>query len=249
MKNLITSTNLKNAHLMDFFEVMNIVATFLEKEEVEKLKLKAVATAFTDSLAVLEQALTQARKTGITKHLLEVDKERDAIFTGFKMVVKGMEYFPDETIADSATALVDVVKKYGKKVQRLPQREETAVLKNLIDDLQSATYKEQVAKVGVNTWVEKLAEVNTEFEKLYTERTEKEATFVVGLAKEERENMQNAFERLCRTIEAYGIIEGEEPYKPLADKINTEVRNVQQAIKAQRKGKDKIEENDKTIEE
>ncbi len=75
---------------------------------------------------------------------------------------------------------------------------------------------------------------NSHFETLYTERTEKEAQFVVGLAQKERANTQNAFTKLCRTMEAYALIEGEEAYQPLADKINTEVGNVKQAIKARK---------------
>ncbi len=237
MEQLIKSTNLKNAHLMDFFEVMSIVATFLEKENLETLKLTTVVAEFTKSLELLEKALTQARKTGITESLLEADNLRDNIFTGFTNVLRGMTYFSDVIISEAAVAITDVVKKYGKGVKRLPQREETAVLTNLIEDLKNDEYKEQVAVAGLTIWVEKLEQANVEFENLYTQRTEKEAQFVVGLAQMERENMQNAFVKLCRTIEAYAIIEGEEKYKPLGDKINAEVSNVQQAIKARKKNK------------
>ncbi len=232
MKQLINSTNLKKAHLMDFFEVMNIVASFLKKEDIEALKLKSVTEEFTNGLDDLEKALTQARKTGITERLLEADHLRDNIFTGFNLVLKGMIYFPEEAIAQAAVTITNVLQKYGKGIKELPQREETAVLINQVQDLKSDDYKKQVEIIGLTTWVEKLEKANNTFEKLYTERTEKEAEFVVGLSRTERDNMQQIFEKLCHTIDAYAFLEGDAPYKSLAEKINTEVDNVQQAIKA-----------------
>ncbi len=231
MEQLIESTNLQRAHLMDFFEVMNIVESFLQKEDLEALKLTQVAGEFTQTLAVLEEALTQARKTGITESLLEADSLRDNTFTGFNTVLKGMTYFPDDTISQSAIAITDVVEKYGKQIQRLPQREETAVLINLIEDLKSEQYTPKVIATGLTAWVEQLEQTNNEFENLYTQRTEKEAQFIVGLTKTERENMQKMFVKLCQTINAYAFLEGATNYQPLADKINTEIGNVQQMIK------------------
>ncbi len=231
MKQLIESTNLKRAHLMDFFEVMNIVSSFLEKENLETLQLTKVAEEFNQTLKVLEDALTQARKTGITESLLKVDNLRDNTFTGFATVLKGMTYFPDDTISQSAIAITDVVEKYGKKIQRLPQREETAVLINLIEDLKSEEYTAKVTATGLTAWIEKLEQLNNEFENLYTQRTEKEAQFVVGLTKTERENMQSVFVKLCQTINSYAFLEGATKYQSLADKINTEISNVQQMIK------------------
>ncbi len=235
MKKLIKSTNLTKAHLMDFSEVMHLVASFLKKEDLTTLKLVIISEEFHQALDELGKSLTQARKTGITESLLEMDRLRDTIFTGFKTVVKGMTYFPEKTISDAANNIKLVVEKYGKKVQKLPQREETAVLTNLIEDLTTDEYKKDVQTAGLTTWVEKLEQANNQFEELYTQRTEKEAQFVVGLAQKERENMQEMFVKLCRTIEAYALIEGEEAYRPLANKINTEISNVQEAIKRREK--------------
>ncbi len=171
---LIKSTNLKNAHLMDFSEVMSLVASFLEKEDLDALKLTNVSKEFNDALHALEGALTQARKTGITDSLLEADKLRDDVFTGLNLTLRGMTHFPDHAIADTAAAITIVVEKYGKGIKKLPQREETAVLTNLIQDLKSDDHKTQVETVSLTAWVEELEKANNTFEQLYTERTEKE---------------------------------------------------------------------------
>ena len=81
-------------------------------------------------------------------------------------------------------------------------------------------------------WLDKLEQANNEFDNLYVNRNEKEAEFISGLTRTERANMQAAFEKLVRAIEANAYLRGEDAYKPLAEKINTEVANVQQAAKS-----------------
>ncbi len=231
MKELIKSTSLNKAHIMDFAEVMSIVASFLEKEDLDALKLTQIANEFTQQLEALDKGLVQARKTGLTEKIVATDNQRDSLFVGFRSVLNGMLHFPDQNVAEMAEQIKIVVDKYGKNIPRLPQREETSVLTNLIDDLQADENKEKVNSLNLTPWVVAMQKANNEFEKLYTERTEKSSKIVIALAKEEREKMQEAFTSLCQTINAYGIIEGEEAYKSLANKINEEVSNVKQRYK------------------
>ncbi len=231
MKQLIKSSNLRNAHLMDFAEVMSVVASFLEKEDLEALKLTQVANEFTQQLEELENGLVQARKTGLTEQIVATDHQRDNLFIGFRHILKGMTYFPDENVVQMAKQIKIVVEKYDKHINRLPQREETSVLSNLIDDLQADENKQQVNTLNLTPWVIAMQQANDKFEELYTERTEKESKIVIALAKTQRHNMQEAFTNLCQTINAYAIILGEADYQSLANKINTEINNVKQLIK------------------
>ncbi len=241
MKELIPKSNLQRAYLMDFTEVMSIVASFLQKEDLEALKLTKAAKQFNEQFSELEKGLVQTRKTGVTQSIVESDHVRDNLFVGFYSVLKGMTHHPDKSVAQKAEAVMIVVQKYDKNIAYLPQRDETAVLSNLVDDLKSDEYKEQVNTLHLTPWVVAIEEANNEFEKLYTERTEKGAEFVVGLAKEQREKVQDAFTYLCQTINAYALIEGEDNYKALANKINEEVSNVKQLVKTR---KTKKENND-----
>ncbi len=146
MKTLIKSSNLTKAHLMDFAEVMRIIAAFLEKEDLEALKLTAVANEFTAKLAELEKGLVQARKTGLTESIAEADQVRNDLFVGLYSVLKGMSYFPEKTVGQMADDVLLVIDKYDKHINRLPQREETSVLSNLLTDLKADTYKEHVKR-------------------------------------------------------------------------------------------------------
>lgn len=229
---MIKSTNLYNARLMDFYQVMNLTVGYLDKEDIAALQLSEVTTEFKATFVALDKALKQAQKTGFTESIIVADDNRDDIFTGFNGAIRSMTRFPDKEIAQSASLLLLIVEKYGQGITRLPQREESAILTNIITELQSVENTSLLQKTGLTIWVDKLAQANNEFDELYTHRTEKEAEFITGLTRTERANTQAAFEKLTRAIEAYAFINGEAAYKPLADKINTEVANVKQAAKA-----------------
>ncbi len=204
MKELIKTSSLIKTHLLDFAEVMSIVASFLEKEDLEALKLTQVANEFDQQLAELDKALKQARKTGLTEEIVATDHQRDNLFIGFSSVLNGMLFFPNENIVEMAKQIKIVVERYGEHINRLAQREETSALTNLIDDLQADDNKDQVAALNLTPWVVAMKTTNEKFEELYTERTEEESKRVIA-------------------------------YKPLANKINTEVSNAKQLAKSRQK--------------
>lgn len=243
---LIKSTNLTNTRLMDFYQVMSITAGFVQKEDVTGLNLKTYTDDFSAAFVSFDKALKQAQKTGYTELIIEADDERDNILAGMLGSLRAMLRFPDKDVADAAAKLILVTDKYGSGVARLPQREETAVLTNLVEDLRNTENAPLLQKVGLTAWVDKLDLSNKAFDDLYTHRTEKEAEFITGLTRTERSNMQTAFEKLCRAIDSNGFINGDTNYKPLADKINTEVAKVQQSSKARATSKKKTNTADST---
>ncbi len=229
---LIKRTKLSKARLMDFYQIMSIIADFLKKEDLTKLKLTLNVEEFLAVFNLLDKAMKQAIKTGYTDPVIAADDARDAVLTGFFLTLKGIMYFPDENIRIAATAITNITDKYGSNIARLPQREETAGITNMTDELTSSINAPHLEVTSLKKWIDKLIELNRAFDTLYTSRTEKEAEFIVGLTRTQRSNMQAAFDKLCLAIESYAFINDSADYKPLADKINAELANVQQATKA-----------------
>lgn len=228
---LVKSINLANARFMDFYQVMSLVQSFLTKEDLVALNLTQEASRLQTAYDAFDKAIKQAQKTGVTNGIIAADDERDNIFTGFTGSLRSLTRFPDEEIAQAAARLLLIVEKYGDSITRLPQREETAVLKNISAELKSPENMALLVKTNQKLWAEKLDESNMNFDTLYEHRTEKEAEFITGLTRTERAKTQAAFENLVRAIEANAYLKGEAVYKPLADKINTEVAKVQQTAK------------------
>ncbi len=229
---LIKSTHLDKARLLDFYQVMSLTAGFLAKEPLAELKLTAVANKFNAIFVAFDASIKQAQKTGYTDRIIAADDQRDNIVTGLLGTLRSMLRFPDAEVADAASKLTVIADKYGAGIARLPQREETAAIINMLQDFRTPEHAPLIEKAGLRSWIDKLDEANRAFDNLYAQRTEKEAEFVTGLTRSQRTAMQAAFNELAQAIEAYAYIHGAEPYKPLAEKINTEVANVQQAAKA-----------------
>jgi hypothetical protein len=229
---LIKSTNLSHIRLMDLYQVMSHTSGFLAGENLAELRLDVVASEFGTTFVSFEKALKQAQKTGYTEAIIADDDLRNTIFTGFMGSVKGLVRFPDAALSTAAEQIVTVVGKYVTSIAELPQREKTAAITNMVQDLRSADHLTLLQTTGVTAWVDKLDEANRTFDELYSHRTEKEAEFVTGLVHSERIAMQQAFVKLGKAIEAYAFINGEAAYRSLADKINTEIGAVRQAVKA-----------------
>ena len=229
---LIKSTNLGRARFMDFYQVMSLVLSFLSKEDLNMLNVAQEANDFQTVFELFEKAIKQARKTGITDPLILADDKRDNVYIGFTGSLQQATRFPDEVVAQSAAKLLLITDKYGAGVARLPQREETGVIKNSITELRLPENMMLLQNTGLIMWLEKVEQTNIEFDNLYVNRNEKEAEFISGLTRAERARMQAAFEKLVRAIEANAYLRGEDAYKSLAEKINTEVANVQQAAKS-----------------
>ncbi len=231
MKKLIKATNLQEAHLMDFFQVMQLISKWLDKEDLEKLKLTEASAKFKAALKDLDDALLQAKKTEFTKKIVETDNLRDRILRGMMHVVKGVTYFPDDNLSDMAEQVKIIIYKYGKNIQKISQREESGVVINLLQDLKKEPIASMLPQLGLAQWVPKLEEANAKFDELYVARSEEEATFINGLTREHREKMQQSFSYLCKSIEAYAFIEGEDAYHTLAERINVEVDKIKQLVK------------------
>lgn len=229
---LIKSTNLRQARFMDFYQVMSIILSFLSNEDKAALNLAIEAEEFETAFGMLDKAMKQAQKTGVTDLLIAADDARDSVFVGFSGCIRNYNRFPDPDIAGAATSLLLITDKYGSDIIRLPQRDETGVLKNIIAELKTPENMALLQKTGLALWLPKLEEANNAFESLYLTRNEKESEYVFGLARTERDNMQAAFNKLVRAIEANAYLNGEAAYRPLAEKINTVIANVQQDVKS-----------------
>ncbi len=94
----------------------------------------------------------------------EFDLIRDRLLSGFMHDVKAEQLFPyeDETEKKALTNLLHLVTKYGASVSRLPQHEETAVIDNLVTNVEELELA-PLQSSGVLRWIPLLKEANNAF--------------------------------------------------------------------------------------
>ena len=227
---MILYFNLTKLRLMNFYQVMTNVQLFLSQEDLETLKLKDAAKVFDEKYKAFDAAVQPMRGDVDTKELNKLDERRDKALIGLYGHVRVFTGFPEEAKATAAQQLQAVLLKYDKAPQTKPLREETAIVSNVVSDLEVADAKAKLTLIGADKWLDELKDANKKFEAAYNARTQRNMD-LVGQTKEKRIALDGEYRRLAHTINALATLGGEAPYKRLMSSINADI---QQALLAER---------------
>ncbi|MDR1197734.1 MAG: DUF6261 family protein [Prevotellaceae bacterium] len=169
MKKIIISINLhllKNETHVQFNE--NINGIFI-KYSPQTLGIKALYDLYKSAFDNETAALDIIRKSELTAKITEQDNRRDSIYRGFADTVKGAMNHFDPACAQAAETLYDIFRHYGN-IARKTLDDETAAINDLLRELSLPTAAQAVTLLGLTSWSNKLAEENTLFAELMTER-------------------------------------------------------------------------------
>ena len=237
---MILYFNLTKLRLMNFYQVMTNVQLFLSQEDLETLKLKDAAKVFDEKYKAFDTAVQPMRGDVDTKELNKLDERRDKALIGLYGHVRVFTGFPEEAKATAAQQLQAILLKYDKAPQTKPLREETAIVSNIVSDLEVADAKAKLTLIGADKWLDELKDANKKFEAAYNARTQRNMD-LVGQTKERRIALDDEYRRLAHTINALATLGGEAPYKRLMSSINADI---QQALLAERPETKKKEPKD-----
>ena len=227
---MILYFNLTKLRLMNFYQAMTNVQLFLSQEDLETLKLKDAAKVFDEKYKAFDAAVQPMRGDVDTKELNKLDERRDKALIGLYGHVRVFTGFPEEAKATAAQQLQAILLKYDKAPQTKPLREETAIVSNIVSDLEVADAKAKLTLIGADKWLDELKDANKKFEAAYNARTQRNMD-LVGQTKEKRIALDDEYRRLAHTINALATLGGEAPYKRLMSSINADI---QQALLAER---------------
>ena len=227
---MILYFNLTKLRLMNFYQVMTNVQLFLSQEDLETLKLKDAAKVFDEKYKAFDAAVQPMRGDVDTKELNKLDERRDKALIGLYGHVRVFTGFPEEAKATAAQQLQAILLKYDKAPQTKPLREETAIVSNVVSDLEVADAKAKLTLIGAEKWLDELKDANKKFEAAYNARTQRNMD-LVGQTKEKRIALDDEYRHLAHTINALATLGGEAPYKRLMSSINADI---QQALLAER---------------
>ena len=237
---MILYFNLTKLRLMNFYQVMTNVQLFLSQEDLETLKLKDAAKVFDEKYKAFDAAVQPMRGDVDTKELNKLDERRDKALIGLYGHVRVFTGFPEEAKATAAQQLQAILLKYDKAPQTKPLREETAIVSNVVSDLEVADAKAKLTLIGADKWLDELKDANKKFEAAYNARTQRNMD-LVGQTKEKRIALDDEYRHLAHTINALATLGGEAPYKRLMSSINADI---QQALLAERPETKKKEPKD-----
>lgn len=222
---MIKRFDLSRVRLMEFFQVMTNIKAFLEKENLKTLGLEKAKKSFDEKYTAFDEALKPLKKSELTAKIHELDSQRDEALVGLSAHARAFTTFPDVAKSTAAKQIIAHIEKYGKNLQSKPLQEETGIIINLLQDLATAEMNQALTTIGATEWVTKMRTANESFAQMHNDRTEANGAVEVGKSKQTRQALQEAFKQVVKTINALSFVNGEEPYRNLANAINEEMKN------------------------
>ena len=180
--------------------------------EVENLK-----SAFDEE----ERMFGVSRKSLLTDEIAAANKERTAIYIGYKRAVKGFLNVPDEEMADAAKVLFQQIKDH--RISPYDQmHKKTGALMILLEDLEDK-YSAQVAKLSLGPFVTTMKAANERMKALYVQRSDERTGITVRGLKKARFATDAAYRALVDMVNALNLVSGNDEFSDFIDYVNTEI--------------------------
>lgn len=211
------SINLNRLQNVEYHALMLDTLKLVTESQLEGLT--PLKTAMLPMVEQLNAGLMQVRKSEHTKKLNQLDEVRDNYFRGMVLRVQSENFSPDTALREKAYKLKILLDTY-KNLTRENLRKQTDLVRNLLEELQSADYQAAATAVGLTGWITALQKANADFETLYdTRRDETASAPEINLSKIRKE-LDSQYRKLLKTIEAMEILQPSEAVSTLIAKLD-----------------------------
>ncbi|GAB4094059.1 DUF6261 family protein [Flaviaesturariibacter terrae] len=226
---------LHNAELIEFLSQILQVAA-----EAGPLPAKVAETASTLRACVdgLEALHKSDPSSLVTRELIDLDGERDDLFTGLLTFCRSFSWHNDAALKQYSAALLHCIDNYGTAadITRKPYAEESATIHSLLDDLARPELQDAISRTGAALWIAPLKAVNDRFRERFLARNEEGARKELAFTMiQKRTETAGAYDSFLRTLDAARIM-GEQGLDDLSRKIST-LTDTQRRVLAQRAGR------------
>ena len=196
MRNLV---KLKNAGLTklntpEYLNLMTRTKEWLDAVGFAALGIEAdVMVRFEQLLGLLGNLVARSYAHAVTPKMAELEKQRDALGMYIIDNVRNAQNVPIVTAAAAAKSLWLNLKPY-EKFYSMPNQQETMMVNGMVEDLKNEKNAPHVATLGLTSYVDELATVNTRYAELTSQRTSQRAAERTEPAKVVRAEMDEQFD-------------------------------------------------------
>jgi hypothetical protein len=186
------------------------------------LNVQLQFNALQTMLTVLENIFITEQGSAITEDVNAIDLRRDRAVTGIITMVKAFTYHFDAATVKHAETIDRLLNKYGNNIARQTYQAETAIIDNLIVDLNNKP--EAVAAIvalNLGNWKKELEQANTAFNAAYLQRTQQIGATTKDKLVAKRLETNEVYYKLRNFIDSYFTInEGADPYGKATNELN-----------------------------
>jgi hypothetical protein len=222
MINGITLNSLRNAEFIQF--IKGILAIILSNGPAA-LNVQVQYDSVQAMLTALETLFITEQGSAITADISALDARRDRAITGFTLLVNALTYHFNPDTAKQAETLKKLFEKYGSGIARENYQAETAIIDNLIADLNNKP--EMAAAINalqLNDWQKEMQTANTAFDAAYLLRTQQLGAASKDTLFAKRQETNEAYYKLRNFIDSFFTInEGAAPYGKTTNELNAHI--------------------------
>lgn len=215
----IDLTRLSNAELSQFISrfIDDFSKSGLNADTDEDLK--KIITSMQGQLPNFISALDQVRTNEESSKVAKADKERDFAFRSIRDAIKPYKNTKDANEKTAYTALFLLISEY-KGLEGNSYEAQTARLNNLVERLQSSAYTHHTNTLSVGKFVTRLSQANTEFEKVFANRSFLNAQKPTINASELRKELVDQYKKLSYYIVATANVKEDSFYRDTLTILN-----------------------------
>lgn len=235
--NSVGLTSARNAeHFQFHYDVLQVVTeSFATKRGISALRTN-YATLFQKE----DEAFVMARALSGTADVEQKDAVRDELSIYICLSVEAKRYSPIATEREAATRIYIAISPYRQAHQR-PYAENTALVTNMVTDLQGDAFAADVAQLGLTDAVVALKTANEEFNTVYAGRSdEKQGRESSEKMKTIRPQVDGAYRSLVAAINSLYQVnqlvtkdeEAAAEMEEVIDKLNAHILQLSQTLAA-----------------
>jgi hypothetical protein len=224
----VTSLNLHNQRNGGHYEFLTDFNDFVIKYTPRALVIVEAYEAFKLKYQDEIEAYKAITKSATTDDIVNADHDRDITLRSTTNVAHTALNHFDVTVHNAAKIVNVIIDQYGDLASK-PYDEETGEVENLIKDLRTKAGVE-IVTVGLVPWINMLETQNIAFKTLEATRNSEEANRTELRMKQVRLEIDAAYRKVIKRINALIEVNGEAAYKEFVKELNARIGRAQDAI-------------------
>jgi len=233
---MLKSPSFKNYRIQEFIQFTSNVLMIVKQHGADKLKIKALYTMLFQSFEQLQSTYKQDGDNETTRQLMHLDNRRDQAVICLRKICDGYAHHHDKALNAAGRQVVACIDKYGSKLYHLNYSAETAVLKNLVQDLQTdPACNSAIQEMHLEAVVKEIKQVNEKFEKLFIERLENFSKDETKSTKELIRSVTEAYRTLVQHVEAHATLAPSAAYTSFINHLNENIEHFNQVVERRKK--------------
>ena len=210
------------------FTYMTNVLNRAEADEHVKVDAATQVADLKAALAVEDKYFKTSDKNLKTDIIAAADAERDKLCRNYLKTLKALMNMPDETIANSAKALVQMFIDYELDPDAQLDKQ-TGILLNMVGDWEGK-HAQDVTNTNTGKYVELIKAANERVHSLMVERSDEEKEVPVGALKSARKQTDIAYRALVKMVNALIMVNGETDYADFVKFLNYEIKRYKEEV-------------------